>query len=191
LRHEPRKEDPGTALMMRAAEDELAAFEAIVDLYQDRLIQYFSLLARDAALAEDLAQEVFLRLYRSRDRFRGDAKLGTYLYRIANNLWNDHLRRCMRRGSVVPFEEGIGEARGAREPVDPTLMLDWDVLVRAIGTLPEKQRQVFLLNRIEELSFAEIGAILEIPVGTVKSRMHHAFAALRTALGTNRGRAHA
>ena len=186
-----RNDDPGAALMLRAAEGDKAAFEALVDLYQCRLIQFFSLMAGDAALAEDLAQEVFLRLYKARASFRAEAKLGTYLYRIAHNLWNDHLRRSKRRGEVVAFDEAVGADGLSRAESDPTLLLDWGALVSAIGTLPEKQRQVFLLNRIEELSFAEISRILEIPIGTVKSRMHHAVAFLRDALGAERGPAHA
>ncbi len=179
------------ALMLRTAAGDVSAFEALVEALQGRLIQYFSMLARDAALAEDLAQEVFLRLYRARASYRVEAKLETYLYRIAHNLWKDHLRRIKRRAPVIRLDEAVGVEHAASEETDPTVMLDWDVLVRAIGALPEKQRQVFLLSRIEEMSFPEISQVLEIPVGTVKSRMYHALAFLREMLGTHRGRAHA
>jgi len=169
-------------LMLRVASGDLEAFAVLVDRHQGGLIQYFAMLTRDRALAEDLAQEVFLKLYRARRRYRPDARLETFLYRIARNLWTDHLRRQHRRGTWVSLED--------TEPVAavPSTVLDWETLERAVAALPEKQRHVFLLSRIEELSFPEISDLLEIPLGTVKSRMHHALAVIRKALDPSGGR---
>lgn len=178
--------DREQALMLRVANGDLGAFETLVDRFQGGLIQYFTMLTRDRSIAEDLAQEVFLKLYRSRQRYRPEAKFQTYLYRIARNHWTDHLRRQTKRGKLVPLEDQN------EPPGDPAITtIEWQILERAVASLSEKQRHVFLLSRIEDLSFPEISQILEIPVGTVKSRMHHALSILREALSPSGGRYHA
>lgn len=174
--------------MLACARGDHAAFEQLVIRCQDGLIQFFTMLSKNHALAEDLAQEVFVRLYRSRTAYRHQGRFKTYLYRIARNLWTDHLRRenprCRDLSLDAPDRHGnpLSGTLAAEPRRGPPSGKQNKALVQALLRLPRQQREVLLLSLIEEMTYPEIAAVLEIPAGTVKSRMHHAVRKLRALL---------
>ena len=184
----------GDAELIAAVKDgKLAAFTQLVDRHQRSLINFFYHLSWDRPLSEDCAQEVFLRLYSHLGSYEPQAKFTTFLYRIARNLWIDKVRSAASHGKPVSLEStaGGGEERTLRDRVSaasptPVEILTreetQDELKRAIEQLPEEQKAVLILSEIQGLKYQEIGAILEIPVGTVKSRMHTAMEKLKEML---------
>ncbi|QTD48992.1 RNA polymerase sigma factor [Sulfidibacter corallicola] len=173
--------------MTKAARGDDSAFAALVDRCQAGLIQYLTLMCGDPPEAEDLAQEVFVRLYRRRAHYEPVAKLKTYLYHIARNLLKDRYRRKHRRGADISLEAPDPQGVALSEKLvgdrpDPH-HLEKLSLYDLIGKLPEGQRDVLLLNSVEQLTYPEIAQILEIPIGTVKTRMFFAVRKCRELLG--------
>ena len=119
------KPDPEAFLMMQFSEGDTEAFESLVNRCQGGLIQFFTMLSGNRADGEELAQEVFIRLYRSSQNYRPTAKFKTYLYRVARNLWTDHLRRKSSRGNLVSLEaldaSGQGLTQGAEKQPQVTM----------------------------------------------------------------------
>ena len=168
----------------------LGAFTTLVDRHQRSLINFFYHLGWDRQVAEDCAQEVFLRLHKHLASYEPAAKFTTFLYRIARNLSIDRLRSAAVHGKVVSLEAtgGPGEERTLRErvssggpsPVDILQRRETEeALKRAIELLPEEQKTVLVLSEMQGLKYQDIAAILEIPLGTVKSRMHTAMEKLK------------
>ncbi|GIV10762.1 MAG: RNA polymerase sigma factor [Fimbriimonadales bacterium] len=172
-------------LIERAQARDEAAFEQIMNLYADRLYNYILRMVGNSADAEDLLQEAFLRAYQGLPNFDGRASLGTWLYRIATNLCIDHQRKRARRVQTVSYsawEDDEGET-GEWEfadlqtpnPMDAALHRELQQVVeQAIAALSPKLKTVLLLYDVEELSYEEIARVLNIPIGTVKSRLNHA-----------------
>jgi len=172
-------------LVERAKAQDEAAFEQIMNLYADRLYSYILRMVGNATDAEDLVQETFLRAYQGLPNFDGRASLGTWLYRIATNLCIDHQRRRARRAPTVSYSAHDDEDGEATEwdfpdlqtpnPLDAALNRELEAVVEeAIGKLSPKLKTVLLLYDVEELSYEEIARVLNIPIGTVKSRLNHA-----------------
>ena len=184
--------DPETELMLRVAAGDDAAFEMLVTHMVPRLLGYFRRMGADRALAEDCAQEVLFKVYRARSGYRAKAKFTTYIFHIARNHWIDIYRH--RKSSPPPLSTDAirdpsgrsltGDLEGTEgAPEDEVRSQEIRAgLARALERLPTEQREVFVLTQVEGLRYQEIGAILQIPVGTVKSRMHAAVRALRAAL---------
>ncbi len=181
-------------LMLRVRDGDVESFRRLVDQYQQPLLNFFFKMTWDHQVAEDCAQEVFLKLYRSRRRYQGTAKFSTFLYRIARNCLTDHHRR--RRVRVQPTslnetrvagggEYSLGDLVPGHQP-EPQQELEGRELAarltRALEALPAEQRIVFVMSENQGLKYAEIAEILEIPVGTIKSRMFNAMGRLRQAL---------
>jgi RNA polymerase sigma-70 factor (ECF subfamily) len=151
------------------------------------LVRFFFRLSRCPAAAEDLAQNTFLRLWNYRGSYRGQGAR-CYIYRVALNEWRTNYRREQRRSAVIgdyaksmtDGEEDPPEAALEREEVRQRVR-------RAVETLPESQRQAFLLHRIEGLSCREIAQILEVPRKTVESRLRLALQKLITKLRAKEG----
>lgn len=169
------------ALMLRARDDDRDAFEVLVKRHQKMLLNFF---ARSGVQYdyEDLVQQTFLRLYRYRGRYVVSAKFTTFLFLLARQVWIDELRRRKRHERLVegltaePRPEHAGPAAadaGAAGGMD---------VGPALASLPEGLRQVVELGVYQDLPYAEIAAILKIPVGTVKSRMFNALAKMRAYL---------
>ncbi len=176
--------DEDGRLMACAAKGDDTAFEELVDRCQDGVIQYFKMLCRDSHIAEDLAQEAFIKLYTSRNRYRRTAKFKTFFYRIAYHTWVDYGRR--HRATLVSLTE-VSEltAPQVKEPLfEQDTLLSAEIL-DAVVRLPEKQKQVLLLHLLDDFTHADIAKTLSIPRGTVKSRMHHALQSLRSTLKTD------
>jgi len=174
-------------LVARAQAGEEHAFDRLVDLYHDKIYNYVVRMVGDPSEAEDIAQEAFVKAYRNLRSFRGAASFQTWLYRIANNLTIDAVRRRKRRENTVSLDEPLEGEEGnlARELEDtdgiaPGRNLETAQLQRlvhqAIQELSPKLRAVVVMYELQGLSYEEIAAILKCPLGTVKSRLHAAVA---------------
>jgi len=178
--------------MGRAAAGDEAAFVALVERVLPRLLGYFRRLGADAATAEDCAQEVLFRLYRTRERYRPEARFLTFLFHVARNHWIDvyrHARVGPRTVSAdAPADRDGGPLSADLAGPSPAPGEGADrralgaALERAVADLGEEHRDVFVLAQVEGLRYPDVAAILRIPVGTVKSRMHAAVRLLREAL---------
>ncbi len=165
--------------MQRTAEGDEEAFCDIIHRHQNALLNFFCRMGASRSSAEDLAQETFLRLYKWRKRYKPSAKFTTFLYTLARHAWADHLRKVMRSPKTV----GESAAEDAVHPESGSMTADQHMDIQAaLGKLSEKLRSVVVLNVYRGLAYKEIGKILEIPEGTVKSRMFLALRELRTHL---------
>lgn len=182
------------ALVQRAKANDRAAFNEIVLRYKGKVYNYISRMVHNAADAEDLTQETFIRAYMGLHSFQSRASLNTWLFRIATNLCIDHCRREKRmHGLTVSLsqDEEDGDEEGGQRDIpdmafDPQrLLLNKELgekLEKALQELPDKLRTVVLLYDVEGLPYEEIAAIVGCPLGTVKSRLFNARAALRRKL---------
>ncbi len=156
-----------------------AAFRALYDAHAPRVHALCLRLERDAATAEELTQDVFIRAWRALPEFRGDAKVSTWLHRIAVNVVLEHRRRTARRlRRVEPF--GDLELLGASAPA-PEAGLDLD-LRAALETLPPGARAVFVLHEVEGYTHEEIAGMSGVTTGTTKTQLFRARRLLREAL---------
>jgi RNA polymerase sigma-70 factor (ECF subfamily) len=172
--------EEGDEVLVRRARtgDDKRAFAELVRRHQGRIRGLLLRLCSDRTLANDLAQEVFLRAYRGLCGFEGRARFSTWVYRIAYNVYLNHRTR-VRQYSVLP--EGY-EARTAA-PEDATSAGRADLrrdLIAAIDELPERYRDVITLYYMNDVSYPEIAEILDLPLGTVKTHLHRAKRLLRT-----------
>ena len=169
-------------LLAKARGGNLFAFDEIVKRYQRRVYATAYRIVRRADLADDVAQEAFLRAYEALDRFDLARPFGPWICRIAANLAINHVRSPEAREEGLP--EGYGETPARSE--DPlTQVLDGEaraVLDSALGELPPEQRAVFTLRVFDELSYREIADALGIQIGTVMSRLSRARERLRVVL---------
>ncbi|MEW4025043.1 RNA polymerase sigma factor SigW [Bacillus sp. CIS52] len=166
------------------------AFAEIVDLYKDKIYQLCYRMLGNVHEAEDIAQEAFIRAYVNIESFDINRKFSTWLYRIATNLTIDRIRKKKPDyylDAEVAGAEGLTMysqiAADGVLPEDAVLSLELsDTIQKKILKLPDKYRTVIVLKYIDELSLIEIGEILNIPVGTVKTRIHRGREALRKQL---------
>jgi len=186
-----RDRDPLAAL--RAGD--VGPFEDFVRAGTGSLLAFFRRLGADAQAAEDLTQETFLKMFHAAARYEPRERVEAYAFRVARNAWVDHCRRrAARPHDAVGSSLDAGPARsgaGADGPLAADGPGALEGLMRresaerlraAVGELPETHRLVVELALMQELPYGEIAAVLEIPVGTVKSRMFHAVRKLREAL---------
>ncbi|MBW3541560.1 MAG: sigma-70 family RNA polymerase sigma factor [Planctomycetes bacterium] len=180
--------------MLRCREGDDQAFTELVLAYQDRLVGIFCHMLDDPEAAEDLAQEAFLRVYRARNGYKPTAKFSTWLFRIANNLASNTRRTRGRRREVPlnvhdsgplgprPQEKLLAEKSGMM----PTRQVDrreMQILVQeALNGLNERQRMALLLHKFEGMSYADIGAAMELSPAAVKSLLSRARESLRQRL---------
>ena len=159
------------------------AFETLVRVAQHRIYGIARRMLGDEAEAEEVAQEVFLRVHRSAREFRGESKLSTWLYAITSRLCFARLARPERRARAVTSDH-LPEI--ADPQADPTATLESaelrSVLERCIGELDEDRRIVVVLRDIHGLPYEEIASALGIELGTVRSRLHRARAELKDRL---------
>jgi RNA polymerase sigma-70 factor (ECF subfamily) len=186
--------DPDVRLMLEVRDDSAAAFEELVLRYQSRLVRVLEHLVGSRELAEDLAQEVFLRMYRSRKRYVPGAKFATWLFTIANNAAMNALRNRSRRHEVHlavqdgsstdghPLEKMIAASSGQM----PARQLDKaevrDVVRVALESLGQRQRLAVLLNKFEGMSYADIAEAMQMSLQAVKSLLSRARENLREVL---------
>ena len=162
------------ALMKCVTEGDEAAFAEIVGRYKDSLVNYLTHLVRSRDRAEELAQDAFVRLYRSAANYREREKLGPYLFRIATNLTVSEIRRERRWNLLLPRLHA--STSSSSEAPDKNLITDeiQKQVAAALEKLPIKYRAPLVLFEIEEWSYDEIAAALSLPDGTVKSRISRA-----------------
>jgi RNA polymerase sigma-70 factor, ECF subfamily len=168
-------------LMARAAQDDTAAFGAIVRRYERRMTAFAERLLGDPDLAQDAVQEAFLHVWQARARYEARGCMVHYLLRVVRSACLDHLRRDrVRRAAAQAAERGAAapDPVGARAERSATAA----AARRAVLSLPTPQREVFVLSHYECLTYVEIADLLGCPVGTVASRKRLAVAALREAL---------
>jgi RNA polymerase sigma-70 factor (ECF subfamily) len=162
-------------LVDRLRQGDPRAFEDLVIAYQHRVFSVALRMLGSRAEAEDLAQEVFVRVHGAIAGFRGDAKLSTWLYTIASRLCLNRLasseRRMIREGEETLTRLASSHASPAAELERSELEA---ALHRASAELPEERRIVVVLRDLEGLSYEEIAAVLELELGTVRSRLHRA-----------------
>jgi RNA polymerase sigma-70 factor (ECF subfamily) len=185
--------DPDIRLMLRVRADEPGAFEELVENYQHRLVAVMHHVVGSADEAEDLAQEVFLRVYRARKKYRPRCKFSTWLFTIANNLALNALRSRQRK-PVVPLnvhDSGVLGPRPAEQLVrdragPPSQRVQQQELVaviqRALEGLNERQRMAVILNKFEDMNYQEIAEVMGLTTQAVKSLLSRARTNLRAAL---------
>jgi RNA polymerase sigma-70 factor (ECF subfamily) len=186
--------DPDVALMLRVKEDDAVAFEMLVDRFQRKIIRFMNGWTRSAEQAEDLAQEVFLRIYKSRKTYLPTAKFSTWLYRIAHNVASNHVRDVSVRREYQLSKAGNGSTSGllleniAVSPsgYQPTRNMDHQersrVILIALEALGERQRSAILLSKFEGMSYQEIGETMGLTVQAVKSLLMRARVNLKNLL---------
>ena len=179
-----------TRLARRALKGDQQAFAEIVALYQDKLYHMAFRMLGSRQEAEDVTQEAFLRVYRNLDRYDESMKFSTWIYRIATNLCIDRLRK---RKQTYSLDAESSEHEGLdgyalipgddRTPESEMLLTETQRIVReAIETLPAKYKSVMVLRYLHDLSLQEIGEVLDMPVTTVKTRVHRGREFLRKKL---------
>jgi len=175
--------DPGRGQdddLARHRAGDAAAFDRLVQDLAPRLKGYFLRQGAEAATAEDLTQNVFLRILQSLDRYQPSGQLDAYFLRIARNLWIDHQRRGARFRRV---EDGSDSADPRPGPDAASQAQDRAALVRAaLAALEPAERELLELAVLQHLPYKDVAALLEIPVGTVKSRVFYALRRLRQRL---------
>jgi RNA polymerase sigma-70 factor (ECF subfamily) len=176
-------------LVSRAAGGDSAAFQALVERHRSRVYRVAYQFAGNHADAEDIAQEVFIKVYRSLDRFRQDAQLTSWLYRIVMNACIDHRRR-QHPASTAPFGDEaefkmLNTPEETPGPEDRAYAGELgQVLEAEVGRLPHGQRIVFIMRHHQGLKLCEIAEALGLAEGTVKRQLHAAIHRLRGALTT-------
>jgi RNA polymerase sigma-70 factor, ECF subfamily len=180
------------ALMLRLAAGDEACFTILAEKYHRPMIHFLFRMVRNQAIAEELAQEVFLRVYRSRESYRAEAKFTTWLYRIATNLAVNYARDTRReRGAQTVYLDAPDEETGTTPDVAderPTveqrlLRSERMAAIRAqVMALPERQRAAVLMHKYQGLDYRQIGEVLKLSESATKSLLFRAYQTLRDKL---------
>lgn len=180
--------------MLRVKEDDALAFEMLVDRFQRKIVRFMNGWTRSPEQAEDLAQEVFLRVYKSRKNYMPTAKFATWLYRIAHNVASNHVRdSSLRREYQLSKAENTSTAGLLIENIaiapsgfQPVRKLDREersqIVLLALDALGERQRTAILLSKFEGMSYQEIAETMGLTVQAVKSLLMRARVNLKTLL---------
>jgi RNA polymerase sigma-70 factor (ECF subfamily) len=178
----PAQTDPDAALMLRVKRGDRAAFALLVEKYRQPVMNFVHRTLRDEAEAEDLAQNVFLQIYKARARYKQTAKFSTWLFTIARNLCLNELRRRSRHpAESIEETHAEDEDQPQRQYEDksdvspPEKLLHGELAQKieaGLAELPENQRTAILLCRQEELSYEEISEILGCSLAATKSLIH-------------------
>ena len=180
-------------LMLDVKAGDEQSFELLLRRYRTPLVNFLHRMVRDAAVAEDLAQEVFLRVYRARQEYAPSAKFTTWMFRIATNLalnsMRDNRHRKMEISMDQTTETGEDDQRQLEVPdrapsVEQELVARCraEMIMKAIHALPEKQRAAVLLHKYQELDYDEIAGVLECSESALKSLLFRAYETLRVEL---------
>ena len=178
------REVDDTGLVNAFLSGESRAFDALVERYQTRLLNFVYRIVGDRERAEDLVQEVFIRVYRHLGRFDRSKKFSTWIYTIASNLGKNELRNRSRNPLVLftSITQGWEDEERPLEFEDPSLRPDdlfrkrhvKELVEQSVARLPQHHREVFVLREIEGRSYEEIAEITHCNLGTVKSRLNRA-----------------
>ena len=176
----PSEKEKDYILMRAIQKGDMVAFDSMVNRYKGRLMNVIGRMLSSTEEAEDVVQETFVRVYQHRQSFNFQHCFSTWIYTIGLNLARNELRKRRR----FKFFE-ISEMKGSEKElaVDPKLPSRLPELLKsAVATLPEKYREAFLLRDVEEMAYDEVAKILDVPLGTVKSRVNRARLMLREKL---------
>ena len=176
-----------TQLMQAVCANTQGSFDDLMDAHAEEMVNYFHKHCWSRELAEDLSQELFVRLYIRRDQFDGTQSIGKgYMYSIARNLWVDHCRRKARRREITIEEYEVGCCQ--MDPGEGLLLAEAQEDVRlALQKISKQHREIVLLVAFQKLSYNEVAETLGIAVGTVKSRVHHGLKKMRDLLREKHG----
>ncbi|HIG70303.1 MAG TPA: sigma-70 family RNA polymerase sigma factor [Myxococcales bacterium] len=181
-----RDADPDAQLMLAFCAGDGSAFDSLFDRWGGPLLHYLERMVVDSGTAEELVQEVFLRVYRAKDRYRPEAKFSTWLYRIGTNLALNELRRPSRSRPHSSMNEEPSNGGPVLRLVSDTQDAGDSLDVRrranrvegALAELPERQRMAIWLSAVEGMSYAEVAETLETSEKSVKALVHRARSAL-------------
>jgi RNA polymerase sigma-70 factor (ECF subfamily) len=176
-------------IMLRVREGDDSGFSILIEKYRKQIVHFMFRMSRNQAVAEELAQEVFLRVYRSRQTYRAEAKFSTWLYRIATNLGVNHARdtKYERTAQNVYLDQPDPETGTSPDVADSSLSAEQELVreerMRAIRkhvmALPERQRSAVLMHKYQEMDYKEIGQVLKLSESATKSLLFRAYQTLR------------
>ncbi len=179
-------------VMLRVREGDESAFDYLVQKYRRPIVNFMYRMAHNAAAAEDLAQEVFLRAYRSRSSYEASAKFTTWLYRIATNLAINHARdtRHERPDTMLSLDESDEETGTTLDIADKSLSVEENIMRRErlmairkkIQALPERQRMAVVMHKYQQMDYKQIAEVLKLSESATKSLLFRAYETLREQL---------
>jgi RNA polymerase sigma-70 factor (ECF subfamily) len=179
-------------VMLRVKEGDESAFDYLVQKYRRPIVNFMYRMAHNAAAAEDLAQEVFLRAYRSRSSYEASAKFTTWLYRIATNLAINHARdtRHERPETTVSLDEPDEETGTTLDIADKSLSAEENIVRRErlmairqkVQALPERQRMAVVMHKYQQMDYKQIAEVLKLSESATKSLLFRAYETLREQL---------
>lgn len=176
-------------LMLRVREGDTQSFAVLLEKYRGPVIHFLQRMILNQAVAEELAQEVFLRVYRSRANYEPTAKFTTWLLRIASHLALNHIRDGRHERNQESLDEEVSEGMGRQvaslgPTVEQSLVREskYVEIRQAIQKLPAKQRAAVLMHKYEEMEYSQIAAALECSESAVKSLLFRAYEGLRAKL---------
>ncbi len=185
-------ENSDAAIMLRVRDGDDSGFTYLIEKYRKQMIHYMFRMTGNQAVAEELAQEVFLRVYRSRESYRAEAKFTTWLYRIATNLGVNYARdhKHEKAAQNVYLDQPDAETGTTPDVADSRLTVEQKLLrnerlagIRAhVMALPDRQRQAVLMHKYQEMDYREIGAVLKLSESATKSLLFRAYQTLRERL---------
>jgi RNA polymerase sigma-70 factor (ECF subfamily) len=180
------------AIMRRAAAGDESAFSFLAEKYYRPIVHFLFRMVRNQAIAEELAQEVFFRVYRSRESYRAEARFSTWLYRIATNLAVNHARDTRHERNVqavyldTPDEETgmLPEVAGSEISAEEGLLRSerMKAIRECVTALPERQRMAVVMHKFQEMDYREISQVLRLSESAVKSLLFRAYQTLRESL---------
>jgi RNA polymerase sigma-70 factor (ECF subfamily) len=169
-----------TELMLAVREGDVERFGVLFDRHHQRIYEFFYRLGGNAALSEDLVQEVFLRMLKYRHTFRADSEFRGWMYHIARTVRIDRFRSQREETPLLEGDVENARARAVPGPDDRIEEMERaELLQRALLRLPEDKRELLILARFQELKYEQIGSLLNIDAGAVKVRVHRAMTELR------------
>jgi RNA polymerase sigma-70 factor (ECF subfamily) len=181
-----------SAIMLELRAGNMAGFDFLIHKYRKPIINFMYRMVHNQAVAEELAQEVFLRVYRSRETYRAEARFSTWLYRIATNLGVNHARdtRHERHASTIYLDEVDSETGTTHDVADSTPGAESNLLNRErlnairqhVLALPERQRMAVLMHKYEGMDYKQIGDVLKLSESATKSLLFRAYQTLREKL---------
>jgi RNA polymerase sigma-70 factor, ECF subfamily len=177
------------AIMLELSAGNMAGFDYLIQKYRKPIVHFMYRMVHNQAVAEELAQEVFLRVYRSRETYRAEARFSTWLYRIATNLGVNHARdtRHERAASTIYLDEVDSETGTTPDVADSTPGAESDMLRRErlesirqhVLALPERQRMAVLMHKYQGMDYKQIGDVLKLSESATKSLLFRAYQTLR------------
>ncbi len=181
--------DADLELMLRVRSGDAESFEVLLRRHRAPLVNYCWRLVRDRALAEDLAQELFLRVYQARHRYQPEARLTTWLYRIATNLALNAIRDRKGVNTHSERQDPQGDSNASSvvdsKPTAEQQLMESDrqrIIREAVEALPENQRAAVILHKYQEVDYRQIAKVLGVTESAVKSLLFRAYESLRLRL---------